>query len=698
LAQKKPTSRSKQARRLLVTAALPYANGPIHLGHLAGAYLPADIFVRYQRLRGADVLFVCGSDEHGVAITIEAEKQGTTPQALVDKYHELNKRAFERFGLSFDIYSRTSLPIHHKTAQEFFLQLYRTGVLKEKKDKQLYCEVDKRFLADRYVEGKCPNCGYESARGDQCENCGTWLNQIDLINPRCKSCGGTPVIRETTHFYFPLGQFQKRLEDYLNSRKGWKDSVLNYCKGWFKEGLEDRAVTRDLHWGIPVPDGIPSSEGKVIYVWFEALLGYISASKDWAVKVGDPSRWEKYWLSEDSRYIPFLGKDNIVFHSIVFPAMLMAWNDNSDKKYVLPDNVPANEFLNYEGEKFSKSRGWGIDVLDFLAEFPADPLRYTLAMNLPEYRDTDFYWKDFQARNNNELADVLGNFINRTLTFVQRYFANKVPPRNQLTAHDKAFAREIREAPEKVGKDHFDLFRFREGCQEIMALTRSGNVYFDKSQPWRTIKEDPKQCETTLNLCLQAINALSILCEPLIPTSAQKIRNMLNVLHSGSGDTWATAGELKLGAGHSLGQAEILFTKIEEKVIEPKLPKGETTTSAVAPVPSGPTKATVTIEDFQKLDLRVARVVNCERVPKSQKLLKLEVELGGERRQMIAGIAHQYKPEDLVGRTIVVVANLAPAKLMGQESHGMLLAAQDEKGELSVVTLDKGLEPGSIVK
>jgi methionyl-tRNA synthetase len=698
LSAKNLLSKTRQNKRILVTAALPYANGPIHLGHLAGAYLPADIFVRYQRLRGRDVLFVCGSDEHGVAITIEAEKQGITPQALVDRYQELNKTAFERFGLSLDIYSRTSLPLHHATAQEFFLQFYKTGVLKEKKDQQLYCEVDKRFLADRYVEGKCPNCGYESARGDQCENCGTWLNQIDLVNPRCKSCGSTPVIRETTQFYFPLGQFQKRLEEYLNSRKGWKESVLNYCRGWFKEGLEDRAVTRDLHWGIAVPEGIPGGEGKVIYVWFEALLGYISASKEWAQRVGDANRWRRYWLNRDTRYIAFLGKDNIVFHSIVFPAMLMAWNDSSEAKYVLPDNVPANEFLNYEGQKFSKSRGWGIDALDFLAEFPADPLRYTLAMNLPEYRDTDFYWKDFQARNNNELADVLGNFVNRTLTFVQRYYQNKVPPRNQLTAVDKAFAREIKEAPEKIGKEYFEQFRFREGCQEIIALARSGNVYFDKSQPWRTVKDNPTQCETTLNLCLQAISALSTLCEPLIPATARKVRNMLNLAAASDGDSWAAAGQLKLEPGHLLGKAEILFTKIEDKVIEQKLPKDQTATPSPTSEKSEPAKPTITIEDFRKLDLRVAKVTKCERVPKSHKLLKLEVELGSEQRQVIAGIAHQYKPEDLVGKTIVVVANLEPAKLMGQESHGMLLAAQNESGELSIVTLDKGLHAGSVVK
>ena len=690
--------KTKAHKRILVSAALPYANGPIHLGHLAGAYLPADIFVRYQRLTGADVLFVCGSDEHGVAITIEAEKEGIPPQALVDRYHELNKTAFERFGLSLDIYSRTSIPLHYQTAQEFFLHFYRIGILKEKKDKQLYCEVDKRFLADRYVEGKCPNCGYESARGDQCENCGTWLNQIDLINPRCKICGSTPVIRETTQFYFPLGQFQKRLEDYLNSRKDWKESVLNYCKGWFKEGLEDRAVTRDLEWGVPVPPEVARGEGKVIYVWFEALLGYISASKEWAQKVGRRDEWEKYWLGKDTRYIAFLGKDNIVFHCIVFPAMLMAWNDGNEKKYVVPDNVPANEFLNYEGQKFSKSRRWGIDALDFLAEFPADPLRYTLAMNLPEFRDTDFYWKDFQARNNSELADIFGNFVNRTLTFVQKNFDNKVPPRNQLTPLDKAFVREIKGAPKKIGEGYFDHFHFREGTQEIINLARSGNVYFDKSQPWKTVKENRKQCETTLNLCLQAINSLSILCEPALPLTAQRLRNMLNTSPDGSGDVWMTAGELKLDIGHSLGKSEILFTKIEDEVIDRKLPSAAAVTTSPAEKKSSPVKPQIKIDDFRKVDLRVAKVLKCERVLKSTKLLKLQVEIGSEQRQIVAGIAQQYKPEDLVEKSIVVVTNLEPAKLMGQESRGMLLAAENEDGELSFVTIDRELHSGSVVK
>jgi len=648
-------------------------------------------------LRNDDVLFLCGSDEHGVAITIEAEREGIPPQALVDRYHELNKTAFERFGLSLDVYSRTSLPLHHQTAQEFFLHFYRKGILKEKKDKQLYCEVDQRFLADRYVEGKCPNCGAESARGDQCENCGTWLNQIDLISPRCKICGSTPVVRETIHFYFPLGDFQKRLEDYVRSRKGWKESVLNYCESWFKEGLQDRAVTRDLHWGVPVPQEVPGGEGKVIYVWFEALLGYISASKDWAQRLGEPNRWEDYWLNTRTRYVAFLGKDNIVFHCIVFPAMLMAWNDGNEKKYVLPENVPANEFLNYEGQKFSKSRSWGIDALEFLSEFPADPLRYTLAMNLPEQRDTDFYWKDFQARNNNELADVLGNFVNRTLTFVERYFENKVPPRNTLSATDKAFLREIKTAPERIGKECFERFRFRDGTQEIIALARAGNVYFDKSQPWKTIKENRNQCETTVNLCLHAIQALSILAEPVLPTTASRIRQMLNFTVGSSANVWDSSSEMQLDVGHQLGKPAILFTKIDDKVIERKLPSSTAMQPQEEVKKNQPWKPSITLEDFRKLDLRVARVLRCERIPKSEKLLKLEVQIGSEQRQIVAGIAQHYKPDELIGKAIIVLANLQAAKLMGQESRGMLLAAENEDGSLALVTIDRDLEAGSVV-
>ncbi|MGH2567890.1 MAG: methionine--tRNA ligase, partial [Bacteroidota bacterium] len=424
------------AQRILVTAALPYANGLLHLGHCAGAYLPADMYVRYQRLKRRDVLFICGSDEHGVAITVTAENEKISPQAVVDRYHPLHKTAFEKFGMSFDNYSRTSIPLHHNTAQEFFVEFHKHGVLKEKEEQQLYCEKDKMFLADRYVEGTCPNCKYTQARGDQCENCGSWLNQVDLIDPRCKICGTTPVVRKTTHWYFPLGRYQERLKAYIqerSTRDGWKENVLRYCESWFKEGLADRAVTRDLSWGVPVP--VPGYEHKVIYVWFDAVLGYISSTKEWAQRAGKPDAWRDYWQSAsggDTKYVAFIGKDNVVFHCIVFPAMLMAWNDSAKDQYVLPENVPANEFLNFEGQKFSKSRGWGIDLQDFLKFFPADLLRYALAVNLPESRDSDFYLKDFQARTNNELADIVGNFVNRTVAFAEKNFDGKVPKRGPL--------------------------------------------------------------------------------------------------------------------------------------------------------------------------------------------------------------------------------------------------------------------------
>jgi methionyl-tRNA synthetase len=432
----------KNAQRILVTAALPYANGPIHLGHLAGAYLPADLYVRYQRLKGRTVAFICGSDEHGVPITLTADREKTTPQAVVDRYHGMNKAAFERFGMSFDNYSRTSLPLHHTTAQEFFLELHRRGILREKQEKQFYDEKAAMFLPDRYVEGTCPVCSNPEARGDQCERCGSYLNPLDLISPRSKITGGTPVVRDTTHWYFPLGSYQARLEQYIreaDTRDGWKENVLNYCRGWFRDGLQDRAVTRDLDWGVRIP--LPGYGQKVLYVWFDAVLGYISSTKEWAQRQGDPDLWKTFWLQDDTKYVAFIGKDNVVFHCIVFPAMLLAWNDGRPDKYVLPENVPANEFLNFEGEKFSKSRGWGIDVQDFLAKYPADMLRYYLAVTLPEYRDSDFTWREFQAKNNNELADIFGNFVNRTLAFAGRTFAGKVPHSSNSIASRMQFLR-----------------------------------------------------------------------------------------------------------------------------------------------------------------------------------------------------------------------------------------------------------------
>lgn len=683
----------KEPQKILVTAALPYANGPIHLGHLAGAYLPADIYVRYQRLKGRDVIYICGSDEHGVPITITAEKEGITPQQVVDKYHYMNKESFEKFGMSFDNYSRTSLPLHHQTAQEFFLELYKKGILKEKTTKQLYCENDKMFLADRYVEGICPVCGSPGARGDQCEKCGSWLEQTDLIEPKCKICGSTPIIKDTSHWYLPLGDFQKRLEEWISTKTHWKENVKQYVQSWFREGLQDRAVTRDLHWGVKVP--IEGVQGKVIYVWFDALLGYISSTKEWAQKIGQPEKWREYWQNPETRLIHFIGKDNIVFHCIVFPAMLMAWNDGRDDKFILPDNVPANEFLNLEGKKLSTSRNYAVWLNEYLEKFEPDPLRYALASILPETKDTDFSWREFQARNNNELADILGNFVNRTLTFAKKYFENKVPEIFELENIDNEMISKLREYADKIA-ENYENFKIRDGVFETMNLARHANKYFNDTEPWRTIKENPKRASTTINICLQTVRALAILFEPVLPFSARKIWKMLNLNDDIVKSGWDSAYQLSLKPGHQLGEPEILFRKIEDSEIEEEIKKlkiasGEITEEKIEFKPQ------ITIEEFQKIDIRVADVVECERVKNSEKLLKLKVKIGNEERQIVAGIGKHYSPEELVGKKVIVVANLKPAKLMGIESQGMLLAAvKDEK--LTLITTLGEIESGSQVR
>ena len=681
------------AKRILVTAALPYANGPIHLGHLAGAYMPADIYVRYQRLKRREVLFICGSDEHGVPITIAADKEGVSPQVIVDRFHTMNAKSFADLGISFDNYSRTSLPLHHETSKEFFLDFYSKHLLKEKQEEQLYCEVNKMFLADRYVEGTCPVCGYDSARGDQCENCGTWLNVVELINPKCKLCGTTPVVRKTTHFYLPLGDFQPRLEEYVHSHPEWKENVVKYCESWFKDKLQDRAVTRDLNWGVPVPlDQYPD---KVLYVWFDAVLGYISSTKEWARKAGTPDRWKEFWQEKETRYIAFIGKDNVVFHCIVFPAMLMARGG-----YILPDNVPANEFLNLEGGKFSKSRNNAIYVKDVLASFEPDFLRYTMATILPETKDSDFYWKDFQAKTNNELADIFGNFINRTLAFTERNFDSVVPPIGPLNDRDAEIIRTLEGTPAKAG-ELFEHFKVREGTAEVMNLARAANKYFNDSEPWKTVRTDRDRCATTIHICLQIVRSLAVLFAPIVPFSAQKVFSMAGVGSRVEEDSWDDAGTMKLRPGHRLGKAEILFKKIEDDAIEQELDKlkpAETDAPAAPANAMPPLKPTIGFEEFQKIDLRVARVIACEPVPKSKKLLKLQVEIGNERRQIVAGIAEQRKPEDLVGRTIIVVANLTPAKLMGVESQGMLLAASGIGDGFALLTVSNEVAPGSPIK
>ncbi len=694
-------------RPILVTSALPYANGPIHLGHLAGAYLPADIYVRYQRLKKRDVLFICGSDEHGVPITITAEQEGVTPRVIVDRYHEMNKAAFRRFGMSFDNYSRTSLPLHHETSLEFFLDFQRRGILREKKEKQFYDEKAGMFLPDRYVEGTCPVCSFAEARGDQCERCGSYLNPMELINPRSKISGEVPVVRETVHLHFPLGDYQLRLEQYVRERDaldGWKENVLSYCKSWFKEGLQDRAVTRDLDWGVKIP--LPGYTQKVLYVWFDAVLGYISSTKEWAAAIGRPEEWKRYWLNDRTKYVAFIGKDNVVFHCIVFPAMLMAWNDAHRPGYVLPENVPANEFLNFEGQKFSKSRGWGIDVQDFLARHPADPLRYYLAMALPEYRDSDFTWKDFQAKNNNELADILGNFVHRTLAFAARNFSGAVPKRGELTGVDKMLLDVLRSTPGAAG-DRFERYRFRDGVVEVMNLARAANKYFNDSEPWKTLTAAPDQCATTINLSVQTVRSLAVLIEPIMPSSAVALWRMLGYETPPPSRSWDEASALMVPEGQQLGTPAILFSKIDDAIINNELERlrnvqqggtGGRNHVTKEPPTMVPSKPTVTIDDFGKIDLRVAKVTRCEKVPKSEKLLKILVEVGTEQRQIVAGIAQHYQPEELLGKAVIVVFNLQPAKLMGQESQGMLLAASDSDGRLVVVSPSAEIASGSIVK
>lgn len=683
----------KHFKRTLVTAALPYANGPIHLGHLAGAYLPADIFVRFKRLKNEEILFICGSDEHGVPITITAEKEGVSPKVIIDRYHEMNKKAFEDFGMSFDNYSRTSLPLHHKTAQEFFLKFYENGILKQKKEMQYFDEKARMFLPDRYLVGTCPYCKSEDARGDQCENCGSYLNPTDLINPKSRITGETPVLKETIHWYFPLGDYQERLEKYIaekNEQEGWKENVLNYCKSWFQEGLQDRAVTRDLDWGVKVP--VEGFENKVLYVWFEAVLGYISSTKEWAEKKGNPDEWKKYWLDSETKYLAFIGKDNVVFHCIVFPAMLMAWNDHSEEKYILPDNVPANEFLNYEGLKFSKSRGWGIDLKDFLEHFQPDPLRYYLTSILPENRDSDFYWRDFQAKNNNELADIFGNFVNRTLTFAARHFNLQVPEAKKFSELDKELIKQLPEYKKRI-EELFERIRLKDALNEIMNLARFANKYFNDSQPWKTIKEDPEQCATTINLSIQLIRTLSIMFSPIIPFTSEKIFNLLN-LNDESLKKWNGCEELKISTGHKLNEPEIIFIKIEDKVIEPYIKSQE------KPVEKKmETKVNeISIDEFKRVEIRVAKVVDCEAIQKSKKLLKVKVDLGFETRQVVAGLAEYYKPEELIGKKVLIVSNLREAKLMNESSRGMILAVEDENKNLKLVTVDDSLPLGSILR
>lgn len=676
------------SKRILVTSALPYANGPIHLGHLAGAYLPADIFVRYHRMKGDDIIYICGSDEHGVPIMLRARTEGVTPQEIVNRYHTIIKESFEKFDISFDYYGRTSSKRHHETSQDFFRTLSRKGEFIQKPEKQLYDPKVNMFLADRFVRGTCPKCGYEDAYGDQCENCGSSLSPLDLKDPRSAITNATPVLKETIHWYLPLEKYQSFLEEWIDSHPEWKPNVTGQIKSWFNDGLKDRAVTRDLPWGVPVPEDVAGEEakGKVLYVWFDAPIGYISATREWSEKNGDPELWKKYWQDNDTRLIHFIGKDNIVFHCIIFPAML-----NVHGEYVLPENVPANEFLNLEGDKLSTSRNYAVWLDEYLEKFEADSLRYCLASIMPETKDSDFSWKDFQARHNNELADILGNFVNRSAIFCHKYFNGKLPKLNALNDLDNELVDKLKSAPEQIGRI-IDTHQYKNYVREVMNLARIANKYFNDKKPWNARSNNPQDCENTIHLCLQTVRILGILLEPLIPFTSEKIRRLLNIKET---EAWDSSGNLSLKEGGVINKPEILFTKIDDDVIEAeieKLKKAQKPTSTKTNIPE--IKNTIEFDDFSKLDLRVARVQAANKVPKTDKLMQLEVDLGFEKRTIVSGIAEQYTPEELIGKNIVIIANLKPAKIRGIESQGMLLTSEND-GRLSLLTVMKDIPAGS---
>ena len=675
---------TKKYNRTLVTSALPYANGPVHIGHLAGVYIPADIYVRYLRLKGEDVIHIGGSDEHGVPITIRAKKEGVTPQDIVDKYHGIIKKSFEDFGIAFDIYSRTSSDIHKKTASDFFLTLHNKGAFEEKTSEQYYDAEAQMFLADRYIMGECPHCGNPNAYGDQCESCGTSLSPTDLKNPRSTISGSIPVMRETKHWYLPLDKHESWLRQWiLEDHKEWKSNVYGQCKSWLDMGLQPRAVSRDLDWGVPIP--LPDAKGKVLYVWFDAPIGYISNTIELL-----PDSWEKWWKSEDTKLVHFIGKDNIVFHCIVFPAMLKA-----EGSFILPENVPANEFLNLEGDKISTSRNWAVWLHEYLEDFPGqqDILRYVLTANAPETKDNDFMWKDFQARNNNELVAILGNFINRALVLTQKYFDNKVPQLNELTDYDKETLKEFADV-KAVVESYLDTYRFRDALKEAMNLARIGNKYLADTEPWKVVKTDMARVETILNISLQITANLAIAFEPFLPFSVKKIRRFINV----DSLTWDQLGRIDLlPVGHPLNESELLFSKIEDETIEKQIQKLLDTKKAneqAVEVKVAPQKPNVAFDDFSKLDLRVGKVLECVKVPKADKLLQFLIDDGMGKRTIISGIAAWYKPEDLVGKQVCFIANLEPRKLKGIESQGMILSVEDGGGNLSLITPSKDVEPG----
>ncbi len=676
----------KKFKRTTVTSALPYANGPVHIGHLAGVYVPADIYVRYLRLKKEDVLFIGGSDEHGVPITIRAKKEGITPQDVVDRYHKIIKDSFEEFGISFDVYGRTTSEVHCETASEFFRTLYDKGEFVEKTSMQYYDEEAHTFLADRYITGECPHCHAEGAYGDQCEKCGTSLSPTDLINPKSAISGSKPVMRETKHWYLPLDKHEAWLRQWiLEDHKEWRNNVYGQCKSWLDMGLQPRAVSRDLDWGIPVP--VEGAEGKVLYVWFDAPIGYISNTKELL-----PDSWEKWWKDPETRLVHFIGKDNIVFHCIVFPAMLKA-----EGSYILPDNVPSNEFLNLEGDKISTSRNWAVWLHEYLRDFPGkqDVLRYVLTANAPETKDNDFTWKDFQARNNNELVAVYGNFVNRALQLTQKYYDGVVPVCGELTEYDRQTLDEFKDVKAKV-EELLDAFKFRDAQKEAMNLARIGNKYIADSEPWKVVKTDPERVKTVIYISLQLTANLAIAFEPFLPFSSEKLRKMLNM----ESFEWDRLGRTDLlVSGHQLAKPELLFEKIEDDVIEAQVQKLLDTKKAneEANYKAKPIRENIAFEDFQKLDIRVGTVLECTKVPKADKLLCFKIADGLENRTIVSGISKFYKPEELVGKQVCFIANLAPRKLKGIESQGMILSALNYDESLSVITVDREVKPGSEV-
>ena len=678
---------SKEYKRYLITSALPYANGPVHIGHLAGVYVPSDIYTRYLRLKGYDVISVCGSDEHGVPITIKARKEGITPQQVVDRYHEIIEKSFRRLGMSFDIYSRTSSPTHRVTASEFFRKLYDEGKFIEQTSMQYYDEEAKTFLADRYIVGTCPRCQNEKAYGDQCEKCGSTLSPDELINPKSAVSGAVPVKRETKHWYLPLDKYEGFLREWiLEGHKEWKSNVYGQCKSWLDLGLQPRAVSRDLDWGIPVP--VEGADGKVLYVWFDAPIGYISATKDLTPD------WEKYWKSEDTKMVHFIGKDNIVFHCIVFPSMLKAHGG-----YILPENVPANEFLNLEGDKISTSKNWAVWLHEYLDEFPGkeDVLRYVLCANAPETKDNDFTWKDFQARNNNELVAILGNFVNRALVLTKKYYSGAVPACGELTEYDNATIEELSQIKASL-ESNIESYRFREALKDAMNFARIGNKYLADTEPWKVVKTDPERVKTILNIALQITANITIAIEPFMPFSAEKILKMLNIEKFG----WDNLGSMDLLAeGHVIGEPALLFEKIEDDVIEAQLKKLADIKAANAAAAAAEhvteQKEECTFDEFQKMDIRVSTILEAEKVAKTKKLLKLTVDTGIDKRTIVSGIAEHFTPEELIGRQVLVLVNLAPREMRGIVSQGMILMAEDASGKLELLAPEHKTNNGAIV-